>query len=125
MMREYYTIKEAAYLLGVSKATVLYWITKGQLKAYKVKSEAKKEWNFDNQVDMSNDCRCCYAISPEWLDMLDISNSLLTDNKCTARDRQELDGYLDYLDKRYADLCSELDEIAKIQNRLREIKPYL
>lgn len=124
-MREYYTIKEAAYLLGVSKETVLSWITKGRLKAYRVKSETKKEWDFDDQVDMSNDCRYCYAIFPEMLDTLDISSSLLTDNKCTLRDRQELNEYLDYLDKRYADLCSELDEIAKIQNSLREIKPYL
>ena len=124
-MREYYTIKEAAYLLGVSKETILSWITKGQLKAYKVKSEIKKELDFNEQVDMPNNRMCCYAIFPDSLDTLDISSNLLTDRMVAVRDRQELNGYLDYLDKKYADLCSELDEVTKIRNHLRKIKPYL
>lgn len=124
-MREYYTIKEAAYLLGVSKETILSWITKGQLTACKVKSEIKKELDFNEQVDMPNNRICCYAIFPDALDTLDISNSLLSDRRVAVRDRQELNGYLDYLDKKYADLCSELDEVSKIRNHLRKIESYL
>lgn len=120
-MREYYTIKEAAYLLGVSKETILSWITKGQLTA----CEIKKELDFNEQVDMPNNRICCYAIFPDALDTLDISNSLLSDCRVAVRDRQELTEYLDYLDKKYADLCSELDDVSKFRNHLRKIESYL
>lgn len=124
-MREYYTIKEAAYLLGVGESTVRAWIRTGRIKTYPLVCENNKEWEFNDVDKLVKTNGCCYAIAPEALDNVNPDYCMFVGKKKLVRDQREINEYLDYLDKRYADLCSELDEIAKIQNRLREIKPYL
>lgn len=125
MMRDYYTIKEAAYLLGVGESTIRAWISTGQIRAYPVINKTKKEWDFNDIPGTLYGNNFCYAIPAASLDNVNPDYRMLIGKRNLVRDQQELDEYLDYLDKRYADLCSELDEIGKIQNHLREIKPYL
>ncbi len=125
MMRDYYTIKEAAYLLGVGESTIRAWISTGQIRAYLVINETKKEWDFNDIPGTLYGNNFCYAIPAASLNNVNPDYRMFIGKRNLVRDQQELDEYLDYLDKRYADLCSELDEIGKIQNHLREIKPYL
>lgn len=119
-MRDYYTIKEAAYLLGVGESTIRAWISPDP-----VINGTMTEWDFNNIPGTLYGNNFCYAIPAASLDNVNPDYRMLIGKRSLVRDQQELDEYLDYLDKRYADLCSELDEIGKIQNHLREIKPYL
>ncbi|RHT38339.1 DNA-binding protein [Firmicutes bacterium AM31-12AC] len=104
-----YTINEVAYLLGVSKRTVCEWIRIGKLKAFLTLC----------------DTGVCYVILPEELDKFypesGRSQTQLLRNQA-KRDKQQ---YLDYLDKRYYDLCNEIDTISKIKSYIEEVEPYI
>ena len=116
MSKEYYTVKELAELFEVNTELVHRWIREGRLKA---------EW-----------CDCVsrnaiqefggyivYTAELEKFDPIKGKHSL--DMLMSQQKRIENQRYLDYLDKRYEDLYSELELIDQTRSYLRKIKPYL
>lgn len=116
MRKEYYTVNELAELFEVNMELVRRWIREGRLKA---------EW-----------CDCVsrnaiqefggyivYAAELEKFDPIKGKHSL--DMLIGQQNRRESQRYLDYLDKRYEDLCSELELVNQTRTYLRKIEPYL
>ena len=126
-MRDYYTIKEAAYLLRVSPSTIRNWIKMGKLKAFTLQSETRKEWDFNDRVDQSNmDVPIAWYIKPEALDELifDMPVGSMRRFECSCKKRDLID-CMDMLDRKEQELYDQLETIDKIKSYIRkEIEPY-
>ncbi len=104
-----YTVDEVAYLLGVSKNTVREWIRIGKMKGFLTLC--------DNGP--------CYVVLPEDLDEFYPESRHGQIQLLRNQAKQDKQQYLDYLDKRYYDLCNELDTISKIKSYIEEVEPYI
>lgn len=116
MSKNYYTVKELAELFEVNIELVRRWIREGRLKA---------EWC---ECVSKNDIRefggyIVYATELERFDPVHERHSL--EMLMGQQNRRENQRYLDYLDKRYADLESELELVQQTREYLRSIEPYL
>lgn len=104
-----YTVDEVAYLLGVSKCTVREWIRTGKLEGYLTL--------YGGNI--------CYAVLPEELDKFYPESGHSQTSWLRNQAKRDKQQYLDYLDKRYYDLCNEIDTISKIKSYIEEVEPYI
>lgn len=124
-MRNYYTVREVAYLYGVSEQLVLRWIRNGELKTMRIPNVQEDEHYYSGKrIQPNNDFG--YAISPETLDRFMPDASYRSVQLLEAKNRKSRrDEYLCYLDKREQDLYDEIEFISKMRSYIEEIEPYI
>lgn len=101
-----YTTKEAAYILGVSTATLKGWTRQGKIKAHYRKRPDNYCESFYYEDDIDN---CLVELT---------DNTLLTINK--SNERKDKIEALNYLDAKYDELYNELQIIESIRNYLEQ-----
>lgn len=116
MNKKYYTVRELAGMFEVDIKTVRRWINEGLLKAYWCKCvSVKGNTEYGGYI--------VYEADLEDFDPIKNRHSLRM--MMADQNRKENQKYLDYLDKRYDDLCNELEIITRTREYLKSIEPYL